>query len=408
MKPTLKKKVFISYAREDKEDAVRVNDFFEQHGIATWFDQLDSMPGALWQEATLTAIRDADYFIALLSETSVAKKDGFVWREFNLALTKQRGFRDNRKFIFPVQLEAVKIPKEFERYHSVRFSDEALIKVLEVIETEELPTILPLEPKPLPALKPPSPKLMVFLMVAGFVLALIIVAFNGLYAAPLIFKTTIRDTAKNPIQDAYAYILGPNDDTIIKSPPSGTNGQVYFELDATDEISATVWYYHPKYLKISKTYTLRAHESHRYVELLPSDTAALLDGSVLLSKPAPTPPKKLFLLTGFDLTAAERQQIKNSTGYSFSYADEAKRISVDYDHMYEESVVKGKFIFRGSAVFLVYDSIRINTGIYFPPDGGVARSKEDIDRDNTAAFNQLLTINRSVIVNALIRCLKDF
>lgn len=400
MKLTRKKQIFISYAREDMEHALRVKDFFEQHGVGTWFDQLDSVPGARWRKHTLDGIRESDYFLALLSKISIEKKDGFVWKEFNLALKKQRSFKDDRKFIFPAQIDRVEIPKEFELFHSEPLCEESLIKILEVIETQELP-------------EPPAPtapgsrglfwkRLLTLILLVSFVVVLIMAALNNLNAAPLIFKATIRDTAQNPIQDAYAYILGPNSDTIIKSPPSGTNGQVYFELD-THEIRAIVWYYHPLYVKVSKSYTLMSHETPRYVELVPRESERVS------SQPTPLSSKeKLFLLSGLDLTAAEKQQIKKRTGYSFSYANAAERISVDYDHTYHESAVPGKYVFLGSQVFLICNSAKIDTRIYFPPDGGLARTKEDIDRDNEAAFAQVLDANRTEIVNTVITCLNDF
>lgn len=396
MKPLRKKRIFISYAREDKDAALRIKNFFEVNGVATWFDQLDILPGVLWRPWTRNAIQTCDYFLALLSETSVAKREGFVWVEFNLALKKQRDFPDQRLFIFPVRIDAAATPEEFKGYNAVRLSDEALESIVRTIEGDQY--------------SPVSRRWKLFVwgaLVCG-ILFTAIMTISNMQRERLIFKTTIRDTAGHPIQNAYAYILGPNDDTVIKSSPSGTNGQVYFELDTTDKILATVWYYHPQYVRISKMYTLMAHETHRYVDLTPLDTLKFPDSSEQSEKRLPPPSKKLFLLTGLDLTADEKQKIKNSTGYSFSYDDTAERILIDYDHTYDESLIAEKFIFRGSKVFLLYDSAKINTGIYFPPDGGLARTKEDLDRDNAAAFAQLLEVNRSVIVNSLIKCLNDF
>lgn len=393
MKPTRKKKVFISYAREDKVHALRIKDFFEQHGVATWFDQLDSIPGALWRKAVRDAIRDADYFIALLSEVSVEKRDGFVWVEFELALKKQRAFPDNRKFIFPVLLDDVKIPKEFTLYHSVQLSDTALREILNVIETE---------PSPSRRIIPSWLKLLGLIVSGGALSAIIMTLNNNMGHTRLIFKATIRDTANNPIQEAYAYILGPNNDTVIKSPPSGSNGQVYFELDS-NEVRATVWYYHPGYAKVSKSYTLMAHDTYRSVNLVP------LPGPLAPVKPGVSTAqrKKQYLLTGLQLSDPEKKLIKSSTGYSFSYGTEAELFSVDYDRNYRESTVEGKFTFQGSEVFLLHSSAKSSTGLYFPADG-LPRTKTDIEHDNAIAFNQLLQANRNVIVNTLIKCLKDY
>lgn len=392
MEPIRKKKVFISYAREDQTSALVIKEFLEKNGVSTWFDEDDVVPGALWRERARAAIEDMDYFIAVLSETSVSKREGYVWEEFELALTKQREFSDNRIFIFPVNIGSVTFPEEFASYHCLPLSDKTLKKILRYIERHKN-----------------RRRFTGWIVLACFILISSVSFFRlqeeeqepGPTRLRLICKVTIRDMEKyEHLQGVYAFILGPNDDTIIKSPPSGSNGQIYFELDTTNEIPATVWYYHPLYEKISKSYRLMEHAPYRLVEL------ELKKDDTTVSAPAKA---KSFLFTGLTLTEAEKQKIKNNTGYSFSYNNPNVKIVIDYDHdRLVNSTVKEKFVFEGSKVYLIHNSIKTDTDIFLPSDGTLARSKADIEKDNEASFQELLTAKRNEIVNTLITCLKEY
>jgi hypothetical protein len=393
MKPIRKQKVFISYAREDQTSALVIKEFLEKNGVSTWFDIEDVVPGAVWREHARAAIEEADYFIALLSETSVSKREGYVWEEFDLALIKQREFSDNRVFIFPVNIDSTTIPDEFASYNCLPFSDSTLKKILRYIERRRSPR-----------------KIIAWILFACLIPFAIIPFLNWQdkkeEPAParlrLICKVTIWGLeSQEHLQGVYAFILGPNNDTIIKSPPSGSNGQIYFELDTTHEVPATVWYYHPLYETISKSYRLTEHATYRQVELeLRKDTTATSTAPVK---------SKFFMFTGLALTEAEKKKIKDNTGYSFSYSNPAVKIVIDYDHdRLVNSAVKGKFVFEGSKVYLIHNSIKTDTGIFLPPDGTLARSKADIEKDNEAPFQELLATRRDEIVNTLITCLKEY
>ncbi len=384
-----KKKVFISYAREDHESALAIKELLEKNGVATWFDIDDVIPGAIWRENARTAIEEVDYFIALLSDASINKRDGYVWEEFALALTKQREFPDNRIFIFPVSIDSTDIPKEFASYNCLPLSDKTLKKILRYIETGKN-----------------TRRFIAWIVLACFILISSIPFLNQEEKEKeyvrLVCKVTIRDMENyEHLQGVYAFILGPNDDTIIKSPPSGSNGQIYFELDTTEEIPATVWFYHPRYEIISKKYRLKEHAPYRVVELElknNNNSPAVKAGKT-----------KLFLLTGLTLTDAEKQKIKSNTDYSFSYDNPPVKIVIDYDHdRLVNSTVKEKYVFEGSKVYLIHNSIKTDTGIFLPSGGTLARSKADIEKDNEAPFHELVEARRHEIVNTLITCLKEY
>jgi hypothetical protein len=96
--------IFLSYAREDAPAAKRLYKALTSAGAQVWFDQVSLPPGARWQPTIRKAIREARYFIALLSPHSVTKR-GFVQREIREALDVLATFPDNEIYVIPVRLE---------------------------------------------------------------------------------------------------------------------------------------------------------------------------------------------------------------------------------------------------------------------------------------------------------------
>lgn len=95
---------FISYAREDGEIAQRLCIDLTRAGVRVFFDKEDLLPGSRWKTALRKAIRDSEYFIALLSSKSVAKR-GDVQKELREALDTQSERPESEIFVIPVRLE---------------------------------------------------------------------------------------------------------------------------------------------------------------------------------------------------------------------------------------------------------------------------------------------------------------
>jgi hypothetical protein len=105
-------KVFVSYAHEDTDSAMRLyEELCATKGVDPWLDKRKLMPGIRWKPAIRKAIREADFFIALLSKRSTAKK-GFVHREMSEALEILKEFPDDQIFLIPIRLDDCKIPYE--------------------------------------------------------------------------------------------------------------------------------------------------------------------------------------------------------------------------------------------------------------------------------------------------------
>jgi hypothetical protein len=97
-------KLFLSYGREDIQAAHKLYSEISAFGHDVWFDKKSLLAGQLWESAALKAIRDCDFFLALLSTRSVSRK-GFVNREIRSALELLDEQPEDRPFLIPIRLD---------------------------------------------------------------------------------------------------------------------------------------------------------------------------------------------------------------------------------------------------------------------------------------------------------------
>jgi hypothetical protein len=128
---------FISYAKEDVEQARRLYAALKQQGLDVWLDEESLLPGQNWRQSIETAIRECRYFIAIISNNSVSKK-GFVQKELKIAFDILDEFPANQIYVIPVRVEdcAIGDPR-LKEIHYVDFFpdfDFGLSKLLKAIQ----------------------------------------------------------------------------------------------------------------------------------------------------------------------------------------------------------------------------------------------------------------------------------
>ncbi len=111
-----KKKVFISYAREDIKTARKLCDDLREAGADTWLDDDELIPGQDWKAEITKAIKKSGHFIALISTNSVEKR-GFVQSELKKALEVLSELPGKDIFIIPARIDNCGIPDELEHFH---------------------------------------------------------------------------------------------------------------------------------------------------------------------------------------------------------------------------------------------------------------------------------------------------
>jgi hypothetical protein len=98
-------RIFISYAREDKEFLDRLFEELARHpDITPWLDTRNLLPGANWKDEILDEIERSDFILLLLSNRSI-KKDGFVQREMREAIEKLSLIAPGNRVLIPIRVE---------------------------------------------------------------------------------------------------------------------------------------------------------------------------------------------------------------------------------------------------------------------------------------------------------------
>lgn len=98
-------RVFISYAREDIDSAIRIYNFIRNmDGFDPWMDKYNLLPGMDWELEVMRAIEESHIVLLLLSKHSVTKT-GFVQKEIREAIEKAKLYPPGRVMLIPVRLD---------------------------------------------------------------------------------------------------------------------------------------------------------------------------------------------------------------------------------------------------------------------------------------------------------------
>jgi len=135
-------KLFLSYAREDVGMAKRIYESLQGYGIDIWFDIYSLEPGQDWWHEIKKAIRNRDYFLALLSSKSV-DHSGYVQKELAVALDELEKYPQGKIFVLPIRLdEKCELIKVHGKLHDLQWVDlfpdnayeEGIRRILKVID----------------------------------------------------------------------------------------------------------------------------------------------------------------------------------------------------------------------------------------------------------------------------------
>ncbi len=119
------KAVFLSYASQDAEAALRVCGALRAAGIEVWFDQSELRGGDSWDHAIRQQIRDCALFIPIISEHTQARSEGYFRLEWRLADERTHLMGRARAFLVPVSVDQTPerdadVPESFLKVHWTR------------------------------------------------------------------------------------------------------------------------------------------------------------------------------------------------------------------------------------------------------------------------------------------------
>jgi len=110
--------VFISYAHEDREFAIRLCNRLRKEGfIDPWFDVRQLAAGEKWEHVIQQAIRDAD--AAVVGVTTNTQHQGFIRREIGLLKAKFPTGSRKMPTLYPVKFARCDVPQILSDYHHV-------------------------------------------------------------------------------------------------------------------------------------------------------------------------------------------------------------------------------------------------------------------------------------------------
>jgi TolB-like protein/cytochrome c-type biogenesis protein CcmH/NrfG len=119
--------VFLSYSREDSDVARRLADALRAFGMEVWFDQNELRGGDSWDAKIRTQIRTCTLFVAIISEHTQARGEGYFRREWKLAVERTHDMAAGVPFLLPVVSDATAeaealVPEEFMRVQWTRLA----------------------------------------------------------------------------------------------------------------------------------------------------------------------------------------------------------------------------------------------------------------------------------------------
>lgn len=117
--------VFLSYAHEDAPAAQRIAEALRGFGVEVWFDQNELRGGDTWDPKIRKQIRDCTLFLAVVSASTQARREGYFRREWRLAVERTQDMAEGVPFLVPVVIDDTAesqalVPAEFLRVQWTR------------------------------------------------------------------------------------------------------------------------------------------------------------------------------------------------------------------------------------------------------------------------------------------------
>ena len=129
--------IFLAHAKEDKAKVFELYDRLKRRGYIPWLNIKDLLGGQLWDDQIKKAIDNSDVFLACLSKRSVDKQ-GYVQKEFRMALQKCGEIPRDKIYLIPLRLDACEIPDLRQHEYGIKIKDYQWIDYFEEDGFEQL------------------------------------------------------------------------------------------------------------------------------------------------------------------------------------------------------------------------------------------------------------------------------
>jgi anti-anti-sigma factor len=111
-------RVFLCHSSTDKAAVRDLRQRLLQLGVKPWLDEVDLLPGQLWEKEIPAAVRGSDAIVVCLSQQAVGAT-GYLQREIKYALDAAEEQSDESIFIIPSRLEECDVPERLRKWQWV-------------------------------------------------------------------------------------------------------------------------------------------------------------------------------------------------------------------------------------------------------------------------------------------------
>ena len=98
------------YASQDSEAARRIAEALRAAGIEVWYDQSELRGGDVWDRSIRREIHDCALFVAVISQHSQERLEGYFRLEWKLAVDRSHLMAVERPFLVPVVVDGTREP----------------------------------------------------------------------------------------------------------------------------------------------------------------------------------------------------------------------------------------------------------------------------------------------------------
>jgi pimeloyl-ACP methyl ester carboxylesterase len=119
--------VFVSYASQDAEAALRIGAALRAGGIEVWIDSSELRGGEAWDAAIRQQIKTCRLFMPVISRHTQGRDEGYFRLEWKLAIDRSHLMAKTRPFLVPVVIDDCpsdeQVPDGFREIHWTQLPD---------------------------------------------------------------------------------------------------------------------------------------------------------------------------------------------------------------------------------------------------------------------------------------------
>lgn len=379
-----RKKIFISYAREDSTHAHALKNQLEGFGHFTFVDTESLGPGDNWRKKTFHAMQSADVIIPLLSDKSIAKK-GNVRLEFEHAKLL---YREKSKAVFPLRIDNCKHTDIFDNINIIDNSPPGISKL--VYELNKIN----------------YKRAGILFGIVALLLVLLGVIFIRLVSwqsAPVNsirvdFSVKVKDSKSGEaLTGVKADVIIDDKNTVFTSRPSNAEGVIFVKSDIPEAGSISVKFYKEGYAQLTEKYVLKKSMFKRKTyqpQVKPAE--------IKLARMS----QRTFTLTNaISLNRNELEEINSKTGFQLSQDGMVKISAAPANSGFLAYGENELFMFEDCELVLRYNGGVYPTGIELNAIGPA--SKKQLEKQVNDQLLNSVNKHKTQFIDSLIQLLNE-